>query len=690
MTTNEEQVVSMNDYLIVQTNATNLTKQNFTLKNNLKMAKQEFDKLNEDFSELSIAHEALKVNYDSLKEMHLSSNSSQVVSPNAHLTNKCQDLEKTVHSLKQTIETLKLEKTNEWIRANARQADVEFLTNKMKDFRPNCEKHERQISDLNSTCFLKGVEIETLQKQVEDLKANVLFYQEKIYKIEQNPLLNFTAYYNKSKIDRSELLFGLGYENPAHLEKAQKEDLGPLYDEKCLRLGMIQEFVRPSEDDFESDDVERPKPIPIDYVAVNDSYKTTHKRTIYELEEIDNISIPENDSQKVCINQVQQRFYIPTTILEKEIEGLKQKIESLQQVIEHLKTQDQSPKVNETTPIKVIHDLTSDDCSTPFNMNEISNKDLQGDSISPQEIQDMSTTMLSSFFQIEEKVEALKAKHLASVKKILSFETPVNTPVDQNKVTLEQKIEIPTDLKAKAKALIEKMMNKTVFKNEVQTKDKQFSYPDLSVEELDKFLETDHVFAPEVEKELEKLSPKKDKPKKESKSKIAPTSFYSPKSQHASAVKGKQTTSHTSPVSRTSTSKVIFTSRFLPKKTKTCQVFLKKDTSDGKTGFRDQYGWFTVSKKQNNKNQVDDKSPVRRNWIAKDTKKKFSEKKLAKQLSVKTPKSSTVISKPLIIDSNGIVMNLKNKPLVRKPHLYSLIDSTNPKGPIQRWVPRKP
>jgi hypothetical protein len=307
--------------------------------------------------------------------------------------------------------------------------------------------------------------------------------------------------------------------------------------------------------------------------------------------------------------------------------------------------------------------------------------------------------MLSSFFQIEEKVEALKAKHLASVKKILSFETPVNTPVDQNKVTLEQKIEIPTDLKAKAKALIEKMMNKTVFKNEVQTKDKQFSYPDLSVEELDKFLETDHVFAPEVEKELEKLSPKKpkDKPKKESKSKIAPTSFYSPKSQHASAVKGKQTTSHTSqlkveipPVSRTSTSKVISTSRFLPKKTKTCQVFLKKDTSDGKTGFRDQYGWFTVSKKQNNKNQVDDKSPVRRNWIAKDNKKKFSKKKLANPVSVKTSKSSTVMSKPLIVNSDGIVMNFKNQPLERKPYLYSLNAFTNPKGPIQRWVPRKP
>ena len=160
----EVQVFTQTDYLSLQTTADTLTMQNLTLKTNLNIAKQEFDKLNEDFSQLSIAHDALKVNYDSLKEMHLSSNSSQVVSPNAHLTNKCQDLEKTVHSLKQTIETLQLEKTNEWIRANARQADVEFLTNKMKDMRPNCEKHERQISDLNSSCFLKGVEIETLQK----------------------------------------------------------------------------------------------------------------------------------------------------------------------------------------------------------------------------------------------------------------------------------------------------------------------------------------------------------------------------------------------------------------------------------------------------------------------------------------------------------------------------------------------
>nr|XP_043633199.1 uncharacterized protein LOC122604369 [Erigeron canadensis] len=38
----------------------------------------------------------------------------------------------------------------------------------------------------------------------------------------------------------------------------------------------------------------------------------------------------------------------------------------------------------------------------------------------------------------------------------------------------------------------------------------------------------------------------------------------------------------------------------------------------------------------------------------------------------------------MIVDSNGIVINLKNKPLVREPHLYTLIDSTNPKGLIQR------
>ena len=437
------------------------------------------------------------------------------------------------------------------------------------------------------------------------MKANILFYQEKIYKIEQNPFLDFTAYYNKSKIDKSELLFGLGCENPAHLEKIQKEDLGALYDEKFLRLGMIQEFIRPSEDDFESDDVERPKPtqINIDYVALNDTYKKTHNRSIYELEEIDNISVKQNESQQESSKSISHRAYIPTTILEKEIENLKQKVESQQKVIEHLKTQDYSPKVSETTPTHMMINHNSDDCSTPSNGSENSTKVLQDDSISSQEIQDMSTTMLSSFFKIEEKIQALKAKRLASVKKVLSFETPVITPNDQSKVTLEHKIEIPENFKAKAKALIEKMTTKTGSQPKSQSK---------------------------IEKGVKQLSFKKPKveSKKESKSKIAPTSFYSPKSQFAPAVKGKNTIKvHVSSVSRTSALKTISKNSPISKMSKTSQVFLTKDTSKGITIYRDQYGWFTVitPKKQNPKssnntmiNFSNPKGPIQQ-WVPKPT-----------------------------------------------------------------------
>ena len=231
-------------------------------------------------------------------------------------------------------------------------------------------------------------------------------------------------------------------------------------------------------------------------------------------------------------------------------------------------------------------------------------------------------------------------------------------------------------------------------------------------------METDHVFAPEVEKELEKLSPKKPKvePKKESKSKIAPTSFYSPKGQHAPAVKGKKTISANSKlkvdissVSKTSTSKAISQSSLLPKMSKYNQDLLIKDTSNGKTSYRDQYGWFTVAKPKKQKSSTKQSKIPNVFLTPRTNSKKFSatrEKSLAsnhkwisKSSLIKSTsyaktqlndKSTQVIEKPLIVDSNGIVMNLKNKPLVRKPHLYTLIDSTNPKGPIQRWVPRKP
>lgn len=139
---------------------------------------------------------------------------------------------------------------------------------------------------------------------------------------------------------------------------------------------------------------------------------------------------------------------------------------------------------------------------------------------------------------------------------------------------------------------------------------------------------------------------------------------------------------------------------------------MTKETSKGITSYRDQYGWFTAAKPKKkiqnvsnenpnkqvskNKQMWISKSPVPRNGKANDYKKINQSKKntsnssnLAKPLSKLKTKHSTVISKPFIVNSHGVVMNLQNKPLVRKPHLYSLNNSTNPKGPFKQWVPRK-
>ena len=197
------------------------------------------------------------------------------VSPDSKLLQKCLNLEKTIHDLENANQDLEIQKTNEWLRANARQMDVDILNKKLQDAKLNNVELERKISDLNHNCFLKGIEIENLEKQVEEFKKNILFYQEKLYKVEQNPLLDFTAYFNKLKIDKTDLLLGLGFENITQLQKA-KEEIEPLYDEKFLRLGMIQQFIRPLDDEFETDNVERiPKQeFLVNYDAINESYKT--------------------------------------------------------------------------------------------------------------------------------------------------------------------------------------------------------------------------------------------------------------------------------------------------------------------------------------------------------------------------------------------------------------------------------
>ena len=254
---------------------TSLTNKNKKLKNSILFSKSEFTKLLEENSKLLFEYDAIKQEFQNYKEKMLVKECEMNASPDFKLLEKCHNLEKTILDLEKANQDLEIQKTNEWLRANARQMDVDILNKKLQEASPKTNEFERKVSDLNHKCFLKGVEIEKLQKEIEEHKKNILFYQEKLYKVEQNPLLDFTAYFNKSKIDRSEFLYGLGFENITPLQKA-KNEVEPLYDERFLRLGMVPQYVRSSDEEFETDDVEKVKSnkFLVNYDKINTSYET--------------------------------------------------------------------------------------------------------------------------------------------------------------------------------------------------------------------------------------------------------------------------------------------------------------------------------------------------------------------------------------------------------------------------------
>ena len=73
----------------------------------------------------------------------------------------------------------------------------------------------------------------------------------------------------------------------------------------------------------------------INYDAINASYKSKES-SIFKSEEI---ASNFQNQESIGNSPKPTKMYVPTTILEKQIEGLQQKVESQQKVINHLKSQ---------------------------------------------------------------------------------------------------------------------------------------------------------------------------------------------------------------------------------------------------------------------------------------------------------------------------------------------------------------
>lgn len=73
------------------------------------------------------------------------------------------------------------------LRANALSEDLDVLKLKLNESQPENKDFKDKISDLNHACFLKDLHKTQLDKKLDELKEELTFYQEKLYKEGQTP-----------------------------------------------------------------------------------------------------------------------------------------------------------------------------------------------------------------------------------------------------------------------------------------------------------------------------------------------------------------------------------------------------------------------------------------------------------------------------------------------------------------------